>query len=495
MPQDNRSPAAGLSRIRFQKRVAVVGLGVSNLPLVRFLLKRGIKVTGMDRRTPAEMGERYDELDKMAAGGGFELSLGPEYLGELTNYPLIFLTPGIRKDLPEIEAARFRGAVFSSEIALVMELSRAPILAVTGSAGKTTTTTLLGQILEAGGRRIHVGGNIGRPLIEVVEDFEPSELVVLELSSFQLQMLGQSPQIGAITNVSPNHLDIHASMDEYVEAKKNIFRFHGPDDWAVLNADNPSTAAMAAECPGQVALFSRVREVECGAFLRGNQIIFHGPDCERVLATTGGIRLPGEHNLENILCAATVASLVGVGAESVARTITVFGGVEHRLELVAEVGGVEYYNDSIATSPDRTAAALRTIRGPIHLILGGYDKKIPFDDLALEIVRSPHVRTVLVIGQTGEKIASLIERVAGMCPGGGPQVVRCGALPEAVVEAARMARAEEVVLLSPACASFDQYRSFEERGRHFKELVAGLGPAFPRPNPPPPPLRPVRPSG
>ncbi len=500
MPPNRHSAPEPLIPSLPGKRAAVVGLGVSNLPLVRFLLQRGVAVTGMDKRTTSELGERYDLLIRLTAqsGTGFagrlELRLGPDYLGELPGYQLIFLTPGIRKDLPEIEAARSRGAVFSSEIALAMEVSQAPVLAVTGSAGKTTTTTLLGQILEADGRRVHVGGNIGHPLIEEAGSFKPSDLVVLELSSFQLQMLGQSPHIGAVTNISPNHLDIHASMEEYVEAKKNIFRFQGPSDWAVLNADNPATAAMAAECPGRVALFSRTREVDFGAFLRRDQIIFRGPApgsgfgprdggagaggsaaVERVLATTGGIKLPGQHNLENILCAAAVASLAGARPEAIARTVTAFGGVEHRLELVAEVGGVRYFNDSIATSPDRTTAALRTIHDPIHLILGGYDKKIPFDELALEIVLSPHVRTVLLIGQAGDKIGGLIERATGMRPGGGPQVVHCGALPEAVAEAARRAHPGEVVLLSPACASFDQYRSFEQRGRHFEELVSGLG--------------------
>lgn len=459
------------------KRAAVVGLGVSNLPLVRFLLSRGVKVTGMDRRTPSEMDGRYEELKTMT-NQGLDLRLGPDYLRDLPDFPLVFLTPGIRKDLPEITAARSRGAVFGSEIGLVMQLSMAPVLAVTGSAGKTTTTSLLGRILETDGRRVHVGGNIGRPLIGEVENFVPDDLVVLELSSFQLQMLGKSPHVGAITNISPNHLDVHASMEEYIEAKKNIFRFQGPDDWSVLNADNPATAAMVGECPGHVAQFSRNREVECGAFMRGGEIVFRGPAIggggaeERVLAAAAGIRIAGEHNLENILCAAAMAALAGCADGSIARALTAFSGVEHRLELVGEFGGVKYYNDSIATSPDRTLAALRTIRDPIHLILGGYDKKIPFDELALEVARLPQMRTVLLIGQTAQKIGALIERAVAAASGAGPAIVYAGTLSEAVAEGRRRAGPREVILLSPACASFDQYRNFEERGLEFKKLAA-----------------------
>ncbi len=466
------------------RRAAVVGLGVSNLPLIRFLLRSGAEVTGMDRKGPEELVDRYPELRSLGIG----LELGPGYLGRLPEFDLIFLAPGIRKDLPELAAARERGAEIASEIGLVLERCRAPVIGVTGSAGKTTTTTLIGEILKADGREVYVGGNIGRPLIEVVDSISPAAVVVLELSSFQLQLVRRSPGIGLITNLSPNHLDVHASLEEYLDAKKNIFRFQPAAGWTVLNRDQPATRALAAECRGRVAFFSRLEELERGAFLRGKLIVFRGPGGERAVCDLAHIRLPGQHNLENVLAAAAVTSCYGAAPKAIARAIAAFEGVEHRLELVRELGGVRYYNDSIASTPERTMAALRTLDGPLHLIAGGYDKHLAFGELAREMLASGKVKTLLLIGATAGKIEAAVREAtaseAGDRPpfaGGGagaspwPEVLRLPDLAAAVHAARSRTRPGEIVVLSPACASFDMYRNFEERGRHFKELVAALG--------------------
>lgn len=451
------------------RRVAVVGLAISNLALIRFLVKSGAKVTAFDQKTPDELGDRYHELQALGA----EFSLGPGYLSRLPEFPLIFLTPGMKKDFPEIQEARARGAEISSETRLFFSLCPAPVVGITGSAGKTTTTTLIGEILKAEGhRRVLLGGNsFGKPPIEWIGELTPDDLVVLELSSFQLQLVERSPHIGALLNISPNHLDVHSSMEEYAEAKKNIFRFQNLGDWAVFNYDRPETRGMVDDVPGGTVFFSRDRELKHGAFLRGNELIWRDGRREHLICNIDEIILPGRHNLENILAATAVSSLAGASPEAIRGVVTTFKGVEHRLELVRELDGVRYYNDSIATAPDRTLAALETFRAPIVLIAGGYDKKIPFEGLAAEVVR--RVNVLILIGATADKIAGTVEKAAAEF-GSGPEIVRAGDLSRAVAAAREKAQPGDVVLLSPSCASYDQFRNFEERGRQFKGLVAAL---------------------
>lgn len=469
------------------QRVAVVGLGISNLALSRFLLRRGAFVTAVDAKRQEQLGERYAQFLALPAEVGvaadrLSFRLGPDYLEGLAAYPVAFLTPGLPKNLPPIRAAREAGTILSSEINLVFELSQAPIIGVTGSAGKTTTTSLIGEIMQAAGRETYVGGNIGRPLADIVESIRPEAQIVLELSSFQLQLLGQSPQIGLLLNVSPNHLDIHESMDEYLEAKKNICRFQGPKDAAVLNWDRPETRAAAAACPGRVYWFSRLEPVEQGAFLRGDEIVVRDEAGERALLRTGDIQLPGLHNIENVLAAVTAATLAGVEPAAIAQAVTAFRGVAHRQELIRELRGVRYINDSIGSAPDRTIAGLHTL-GPaagnepnLILIAGGYDKHLEYDELAAEMLG--RVRVLLLLGQTAEKIERAVTETAqarGVTPGhGGPVIVRGHSLDELVPQAQQLARPGEVVLLSPASASFDLYKNFEERGEHFRRLVASL---------------------
>ena len=514
-----------------RKRIAVVGLGVSNQALLRFLLARGAKrVAAGDVKTADKLGPAADWLRSLP----IDLRLGPDYLKVLDQAELVFLTPGIRKDLPEIAAARDRGAVISSEIGLFLDLCRAKTVAVTGSAGKTTTTTLVGDMLTRSGLKVFVGGNIGTPLIERALDFAPDQTVVLELSSFQLQLVDRSPNVGAVLNLAPNHLDIHRDLAEYVAAKKGIYRYQMPGDWCVFGADNAETLKMAGErmgalmdpatggrpasAPGGsgraeaggVALFgkgeppTRLRggEVSARGWIDGDRLVLALPSpggVERVcLCDVADVRLRGEHNLLNILAAALVAVLAGGRLEACAQVATTFETIEHRLEFVAEINGVQFINDSIATAPDRTEVALAAFPAPIHLILGGYDKKIPFDGLGEMVVGCGRVRKVVLLGQTTPKIRRAIEAAARRGSSGGGSAVPAGpgapgrgeastatevlsiaevaTMEEAVRESFAGATPGTTVLLSPACASFDLYRNYEARGAAFKEAVRGIMP-------------------
>jgi len=448
------------------RKVAVVGLGASNLPLARYLVSKGALVTGFDRKESDQIQAAHDEMSRL----GIDLSLGSEYLDRLVGFDSVFLTPGMKKDLPQIVAARNAGAEISSETRLFLDLCDATVVGVTGSAGKTTTTTLTAEFLKRdGSRRVWMGGNIGNPLIDKVERIQADSIVVLEMSSFQLQTVDKSPGVSIITNISPNHLDVHSSMDEYIEAKKNIFRFQRDGDVSILNADNPVTAGMAADCPAGVLTFSR-RDRAGGAFVEEGAIVLGFGDGERVI-TVEDIRIRGLHNIENALAATSAAAWLGAKPADIAEVLRTFPGVEHRLELVREKDGVAFFNDSIATAPDRTIAALNTIDGAKVLILGGYDKHLPFDELAREVVE--RVQAVVTVGATAARIEKAIEEAAAVA-GRGPTVTRCSTFAEAVEAAAAQARPGYSVLLSPACASYDMFRNFEERGRLFKELVARM---------------------
>lgn len=459
------------------QRIAVVGLGVSNRAVIRWLSRRGAKLVGFDQKTAQQLGDARRELEAL----GVELVLGPEYLNDLAaeSWDGVVLTPGMRKDQPAIEELRRRGVPLYSEIGLVFSTCRGRIVGITGSSGKTTTTTLIGEMLKAGPRPVYVGGNIGTPLIEVASDIPEDAWVVLELSSFQLEMLDQSPGVAVVTNVTPNHLDVHGDMQAYVAAKERIYRFQGPEDLAVFNWDNPVTARMAKDAPGRALLFSRRGPVAAGAWVDGQQIVVGGAASPSqpptVICRTGDVRLLGEHNLENVLAAAAVAAACGIDPAAAGQVATTFRGVAHRLEPVAEWNGVMYYNDSIATSPARAAAGIRAMRAPVVLIAGGYDKKLPFDELAEAV--PGRVRVLILLGATAGKIEDAVvshARATGALP---PEIVHVGSLEQAVQEAAVRARPGEVVLLSPACASYDMFPNFEARGRRFAELVRGLGAA------------------
>ena len=444
------------------RTVAVIGIGVSNTPLLRLLLREGISVTACDRSSREKLGALAGELE----AAGAKLQLGDGYLQDLSQ-DVIFRTPGLRPDVPELEAARARGSVITSEMEVFFRVCPCPIIAVTGSDGKTTTTTIIAELLRAAGHTVHVGGNIGHPLLCDAEGMQPHDYAVLELSSFQLMTMDRSPHIAVVTNLAPNHLDIHRDMAEYVAAKENIFRHQTAGDIAVFNADNAITAEQSTRAAGRSRRFSRQSPLSDGVFLRGDDIVCRGPEGERVIMQASDIRIPGVHNVENYMAA--IAAVDGLVPDAVIRDFArSFGGVEHRIELVRTLHGVRYYNDSIASSPSRTIAGLRSFPGKVILIAGGYDKHIPFDVLGPEV--TAHVKLLVLCGATAGKIRAAVEAAPDYRPGH-PEIIEVTPF-RAAVEAARdRAVPGDVVTLSPACAAFDQFKNFAERGKVFKEIV------------------------
>lgn len=452
------------------RTAAVLGLGRSNIPLVKFLVGAGVKVTACDAKPREEMGQAMEAL----AGLDVEFRFGPDYLSGLSGFDMLFPTPGMRLDLHEIEAAVDAGVELLSEMKLMFELCEGTIVGITGSNGKTTTTTLTGLLARKSGRPVYVGGNIGRALIGEVLDIPPGAVVVMELSSFQLKPMRQSPSVGAVLNVYPNHLDVHPDMEDYIESKRNIVRYQTAGDVAVLNLDNEPSRSMAKGLKSKVMFFTRKGQLPPGtegAFLDGRDLVLRVDGQDRVVITRDEIRIPGDHNVENILAAICLAHSIGVEPGAMREIIAGFTGVEHRLELVAEIGGVRYINDSIATSPSRTAAGVRAVDGPVVLIAGGYDKHIPFDEMAEAVVG--RVKAVVVLGATAEKIVEAIERTAERTGGAAPKILRAASFDDAVEAARRAAEPGDTVLLSPGCASYDMFRNFEERGARFKQLVLG----------------------
>ncbi len=440
------------------KRVAVLGLGVSNRPLVRLLLEFGCSVTGCDR-TPRE---KQDAQVLALERDGCRLRLGDGYL-EGVEADVVFRTPGMHPGHPELERLRRSGAEVTSEMEVFFECCPCPIIAVTGSDGKTTTTTLIAQMLKAAGKTVWLGGNIGAPLLPLAREMRETDFAVVELSSFQLTDMRRSPSRAVVTNLAPNHLDIHRDMEEYVAAKKNIFAFQGRNDLLILNADNAITAGFTGN--GITRFFSRqgraawVR-LEDGVIYRGDQAVLLAED----------IQIPGVHNVENYMAA--IAAVEGlVPDEAIRHVAKTFGGVEHRIELVRVKDGVRFYNDSIASSPSRTIAGLRSFPQKVLLIAGGYDKQIPYDALGPEICA--HVKKLYLGGATGPKIRAAVESAPEYAPGA-PEIVDCGNFDSAVYAAARDAVAGDVVLMSPASAAFDQFKNFMVRGDRFKTLVKEL---------------------
>lgn len=448
------------------KRVALVGLGVSHTELAGLLADKGAQVTVWDRKTREQLGEAVPALQQK----GVRFELGADDLSRL-ECDILLRTPGMYYNRPELTALREAGVVVTSEMELFFDLCPCPIVAVTGSDGKTTTTTLIAEMLRAQGKTVHLGGNIGRALLPIVEQIRPTDWAVVELSSFQLISMRKSPDIAVVTNVSPNHLDVHGTMEEYIDAKKNLFRHQGAFGTCVLNLDNAITRSFAAEVRGTVRFFSRREKPRIGAYINEeNDIFYLSRGGEQKVMNRADIRLPGVHNVENYLAAiAAVWGLVEV--ENIRKVAREFGGVEHRIEFVRELNGVKWYNDSIATSPTRTVAGLNAFGQKLTLIAGGYDKKIPFEPLAPKILEK--VRLLILTGVTAPKI----EQAVRACPGfaeAGLTLLHAKDLEEAVRLAWENTHPGDIVTLSPACASFDQYPNFEARGNHFKELVRAL---------------------
>ena len=436
------------------KKIAVLGLGVSNRPLVRLLLEFGCEVTGCDRTPREKVDAEVLELERL----GCRLSLGDTYL-ENVEAQLLFRTPGMHPGHPAIRALADKGAQVTSEMEVFFEVCPCPIIAVTGSDGKTTTTTLVSEMLKAEGKKVWLGGNIGTPLLPLVRQMQETDIAVVELSSFQLMDMTRSPGRAVVTNLSPNHLDVHKDMEEYVEAKKNIFRFQKESDLLVLNADNAITAAFTGN--GITKTFSRLGT--------GNVCLRDGIICRDGLdvLNTKDILLPGVHNIENYMAAIAVVDGL-VSDDTVRHVAKTFGGVEHRIELVRIKDGVRFYNDSIASSPSRTIAGLRSFPEKVILIAGGYDKHIPYDVLGPEVCA--HVKKLFLCGATAPQIRAAVEN----CAGEKPEMTDCGDFESAVRAAAAAAESGDVVLMSPASASFDQFKNFMVRGECFKKIIMEL---------------------
>ena len=439
------------------KRIAVMGLGVSNQPLVRLLLEYGCDVTGCDR-TPREKLDQ-EILDLEAAG--CKLSLGDTYME--VDADVVFRTPGMHPNNPGLVKLREKGALVTSEMDAFFQVCPCRIIAVTGSDGKTTTTTLISEMLKAAGNTVWLGGNIGTPLLPLTRQMTDKDYAVVELSSFQLMDMTHSPSIALVTNVAPNHLDVHKDMDEYVDAKRNLFRFQTADHKLIVNADNAITDSFAGN--GYTTKFARLGNAD-GTWVENGIIYRRGTP----VLETKDILIPGVHNIENY-CAAILA-VEGLVEDEVIRNVAkTFGGVEHRIELVRIKDGVRFYNDSIASSPTRTIAGLRSFKEKVILIAGGYDKHIPYDVLGPVVCQ--HVKKLFLGGATGPQIRAAVENAPEYAPGL-PEIVDCENFEAAVRAAAAAAEAGDVVLMSPASAAFDQFKNFEYRGRFYKELVRSL---------------------
>lgn len=447
------------------KKIAVVGLGVTNTPLAKMLAAHGAQVTVCDRKSREELSDVYEELSML----GITFSLGGGYLDHL-EYDIIFKTPGMRCDMPQLKAAADKGAIITSEMELFFEICPAPIYAVTGSDGKTTTATLIYEMFKAQGFTCYLGGNIGIALTPIIEEIRPEHKVVLELSSFQLHMMTHSSDTAIITNISTNHLDWHKSMEEYVEAKENIFSHQEKDGRLILNFDNPYSERFAKKAVGEVLYFSKNSKVKKGAYLKDGKILFSDGNTETEILDASDIVIPGLHNVENYMTAIT-AVRGEVSADNIRKVATTFSGVEHRIEFVRELFGVKYYNDSKATTPTSSRAGLYAFDKKVILIMGGYDKKIPFDELGDVI--SERVKTLVLLGVTAPKIESAVKE-SKLYDKTKIEILNCKTLDEAVDTCREKAASGDVVILSPACASFDMFKNFEERGEEFKKLVNAL---------------------
>ncbi|MBQ8670490.1 MAG: UDP-N-acetylmuramoyl-L-alanine--D-glutamate ligase [Oscillospiraceae bacterium] len=449
------------------KNISVIGVGVSNNDLIRRFAREGANVTLRDGRGRDQLGELCAELETL----GVTLQLGEGYLDGLNDADMVVRAPGVYFNKPELVEARRAGVPVTSEMELFLELCPCPVYAVTGSDGKTTTTSIIAEMLKAAGFTVHLGVNIGRALLPIVDQVQPGDRAVVELSSFQLMSITAAPQVSVITNITPNHLNVHGTMEEYTWAKENVFLHQNAFSRTVLSADNEVTNGLCPKVRGSLSQFSRRKAVERGAWADAEGVLYYNDGKQTLrLMTKEDIKIPGWHNVENYLAA--ISAVWGeVSPETMLEVARSFGGVEHRIEFVREVEGVRWYNDSIATSPTRTIAGLQCFPNKIIIIAGGYDKKIPFEPLAPEIVK--HVKELILTGPTAQKIRAAVVADPGYDPAE-LKIVDAADLADAVAKASADAVAGDVVSLSPACASFDASPTCEVRGRHFKELVKAL---------------------
>lgn len=449
------------------RKVAIIGLGISNLPLLDYMHKVGAKVTVFDNRNIEDIPK---ETMKKITDYAMEFSLGPNNLSKLEGFDIIFRSPSCMPTIPELQKEVERGAILTSEIEMLMKLCPGKVIGITGSDGKTTTTTLVYEILKANGYNCYLGGNIGTPLFTKLEQMTPEDIIVLELSSFQLMEMEISPSISVITNISPNHLNIHKDYEEYIDAKKNIFKNQNTDGIVVLNYDNPITRSAAKEANGKVVFFSSKSKLDDGVIVDGDVIKECNDKLRRHILNTKDVALRGIHNYENI-CAAIAATKTLVDVEDAVKAVKDFKGVQHRLEFIREIDGVKWYNDSIGTSPTRTIAGLHSFDERIVLIAGGYDKHLDYTPIAKPIIEK--VDSLILIGDTAPKIFDAVKEEAEK-QGKNINIYMCDEFKNIVLVAKKVAKPGQIVLFSPASASFDLFKNFEERGEKFKELVQNL---------------------
>lgn len=449
-----------------------MGLGLfgGGVGVAQFLARQGARVTVTDVRTATELSPSVKQLE----GLPISYKLGGHCDEDFANADMVVVNPAVPRDSRFIRIARDNQVPMDSEINIFFQLCPAPIIGITGSNGKSTTTTLTGKILQQQTQRTAwVGGNIGKSLLLHLEKIQPSDIVVLELSSFQLEELRNaqtSPRISVVTNISPNHLDRYPGMIEYIQAKKGIVAYQKPSDYTILNYDDPELRRWEKECKGNVLWYSTKNRLSDGAYIDGNSIVLSVRGKTATIPCVSGIKIPGVHNLQNILAASCAASLAGAQEQHIENTITTFPGLEHRLEFVRQINGVQYYNDSKATTPESAMAAVTAFQSPVILIAGGYDKGSDFEEFAG--VCAKYTRTVILIGKTAKKIQELIIRKGGRNET--PSIFTSSTFREAFQQAITIANSGDVVLLSPACASYDMFLNYEERGRQFKDMVLAL---------------------
>ena len=439
-------------------------MGVSNFKAIVLFLKKGIEVTILDEKTETELGENAKILKQLGA----KFYCNKDYLEKLTYFEIIIRSPGVYFNNENLKNAIKNGIVVTSEMELFFEFCPCKIIAITGSDGKTTTSTLIAKILQQQGYTVHLGGNIGKALLCELKKIHPLDIAVVELSSFQLISLRKSPDIAVITNISKNHLDVHKTMDEYVAAKQNIYLHQNAFGKVILNKDNSFTTYLEKTARGFVKKFSRKQQIFNGAFLntKNNTLSYCKNGKVIEILKKEEILLPGEHNVENFL-AAIAATFEMVEIKSIKKVAETFKGVKHRLEMVEFKNSIKWFNDSIATSPTRTIAALKCFNKNIILIAGGYDKKLPFDELAEEILKK--VSVLILMGSCAEKIEKAVKASKNFYDEF--KIFKTSNMKSAVEKAKEVAKKGDYVIFSPACASFDLYKNFEERGEDFKKNV------------------------
>jgi UDP-N-acetylmuramoylalanine--D-glutamate ligase len=454
----------------FGKKIAVIGIGVSNIPAIEYLTSLGGIITACDKKE--KLGEECARLNDL----NISFNLGENYLCNLTNYEYILRSPGVKPFTKELEEAQEKGVKITSEIELLVSLCPCRIIGITGSDGKTTTTTLVAKFLQEANKKVYLGGNIGIPLFSKLDEMRKDDIVVLELSSFQLMTMKDSTDISCITNISPNHLDYHRSFEEYILSKANIF-LHRENRVVVLNNDNSFTKQYLnlIESNGlnsNIRKFSVIDKVESGVYLDNGYIVSNVNGNIESIAKIEDVKLVGIHNLANI-CAAASCVIDITGKEAINSVITTFTGVEHRMELFRTINGVNWYNDSIGTSPARTIAGLQSFKDKIILIAGGYDKNIPYDDIGKYIIDK--VKVLILLGKTAQKIEKAVideklkQGIDNIC-----EISNFSTLEECVKYANSISKKGDNVVLSPASASFDMYKNFEARGDHFKSIVNSI---------------------